>query len=161
MTLVAQLETSSLPQGETIGDSLSTLSPKGESEGAFSQFTVGAFCGEECRGVGRWVGDKLFITVHGTIGQDETITFRAYEPTTGEVMTVDETVTFNGQCLGSLGSPMALHVGGTATIISGQWHEDGTARVYSSSGRLLNQPRQGVNIIVRPNGTVKKELRTK
>lgn len=82
-------------------------------EGAY---TVGAFCGEECRGIGKYVGDVLFLTVHGTIATDRTVTFKAWENATGNELPVNETIKFKGQQEGSYQSPMALHANGTTDI---------------------------------------------
>jgi hypothetical protein len=116
---------------------------------------VAAFCGEECRGVGRWVGDKLFITVHGTSGLNESISFQAYDSSTGEVLPIVETITFQGQSLGSLGSPMLLHVQ-EANGIEEQRSATAANRYYAPNGRELQRPQRGVNIIVAGDGSTKK-----
>ena len=103
-----------------------------------SAYAVGAFCGEECRGVGRWVNGRLFITVHGTCGEGETIAFRAFDPTTGEVLPVSETFVFQGQCLGSLGSPVQLHLAAEATGIGSHNVSSPTdSDVYTLDSRLV------------------------
>lgn len=120
-------------------------------------YSVGVFCGDECRGVGQQVGDKLFITVHGTVADKEDIVFRAYEHATGETLPISETITFLGQMLGDLTSPMELHVQSGATGISDipALPEDARA-IYSPAGKRLRHLQQGVNIIVNADGTTQK-----
>ena len=70
------------------------------------QVTVGAFCGDECRGIGRWVNDKLFIGVQGSASSDEVISFRCYDSTTDNIVPVAETILFDGDSHGSLAAPI-------------------------------------------------------
>ena len=42
-------------------------------------FTVGAFVGDECRGVGQYVGDKLYMTIYGDVNSSEKISFKAMD----------------------------------------------------------------------------------
>jgi hypothetical protein len=121
--------------------------------------TLAAFCGDECRGIGKWVGDKLFITVHGTCGQGETITFQAYDSTTDETLSVSETITFEGQSLGSLDTPMLLHIGNTVTGISDipASSVNGT-KTYDLQGRSTFRHNRGMTIVVELDGTVKKRI---
>lgn len=79
-------------------------------------YTVGAFCGNECRGVGKYVDNKLFMTIHGTITDGETINFKAYENATGQEYDISESIVFNGQQEGSFTSPVALHISGATGI---------------------------------------------
>lgn len=79
-------------------------------------YTVGAFCGDECRGVGKYVNDILFLTIHGTISKDQNVTFKAWENATGNEYTIKETIKFQGQQAGSYQSPMALNTVGTTEI---------------------------------------------
>jgi hypothetical protein len=81
-------------------------------EGAY---TVGAFCGNECRGVSKYVGDVLFLTVHGSVPNDQTVTFKAYENATGQEYDVSESIVFNGQQEGSYSTPFTLHVNSDIT----------------------------------------------
>ena len=119
-------------------------------------YTVGAFCGNECRGVGRYVDNKLFLAIHGTITDNEKITFKAYENATGEEYDVIESVSFNGQQEGKFNSPFALHVSGVTGIeevpsekfsiyprplrsrlyVSGNTEKIKAIRILSSSGNV-------------------------
>ncbi|MBO4719408.1 MAG: T9SS type A sorting domain-containing protein [Prevotella sp.] len=79
-------------------------------------YTVGAFCGNECRGVGKYVDNKLFMTIHGTVDKSETINFKAYENATGQEYNISESIAFNGQQEGNFISPIALHISGATGI---------------------------------------------
>ena len=86
-------------------------------------FLVGAFCGTECRGVGRYVSGRLMMSVYGEGG--EIIHFRALNNETEQMMDVLETVPFSQNLLGSIKLPFALHLNGTFTDIknqSNQWN---------------------------------------
>lgn len=89
-----------------------------ESQIIEGSFTVGAFVDNECRGIGKFVDGKLFMTVHGTINDDQVIAFRAYENVTGQEYSIGETIQFNGQHEGSVNAPVALHINVTTGIVS-------------------------------------------
>lgn len=94
-------------------------------EGAY---TVGAFCGNECRGIGRYADGKLFIAIHGTNANGENISFKAYENATGTEYNVNESIVFNGQQEGTFAMPYRLTVNSDATGIDGL--ETGKFTVY-------------------------------
>ena len=102
------------------------------------QVTVGAFCGDECRGIGRWVNDKLFIGVQGSAGSDEVISFRCYDSTTDDIVPVAETILFDGDSHGSLAAPIRLTLQGIATGIDAN-SVSGTFDVYSTNGMLVRR----------------------
>lgn len=77
-------------------------------------YTVGAFVGDECRGIGQYVEDFLFITVYGETG-GEKITFKALDPLSGNLWTIKETLQFGETSSGSLSAPFELHLSGIAT----------------------------------------------
>lgn len=81
-------------------------------------YSVGAFVGNECRGLGRYIDGLLHMTIHGDLLSNETVAFKAYENATGKEFSVEETLPFNGEHLGSMKSPYALHIG-TGTGIQG------------------------------------------
>lgn len=76
-------------------------------------YTIGAFCGDECRGVGEYVGDKLFITIHGNC--EDVISFKAIENAMGEEYVISE-VTHMAENLGTMQSPYLLHIEKTTDI---------------------------------------------
>ena len=73
-------------------------------------YSVGAFCGNECRGIGKYVDDVLFLTIHGSLSDIQDITFKAYENATGQEYSIVETVPFNGQQLGTYKNPFTMHL---------------------------------------------------
>lgn len=73
-------------------------------------FTVGAFCGNECRGIGKYVDDMLFLTVHGSLSDASKISFKVYENATGQEFGVVETVQFDGEQQGTYKNPFVMHV---------------------------------------------------
>lgn len=79
-------------------------------------YTVAAFCGTECRGVGQYVKGVLFLSVYGD--GNENITFYASDNTTDEVYDITEQMPFAADRVGSYNAPFALHVGGKATEIA-------------------------------------------
>lgn len=124
-------------------------------------YSIGAFCDGECRGVGKVVGDKVFITIHGIASEGEAIEFRAYEHDSGQTLPVDETIVFQGQCLGSLPTPMPLHTQSVVSVIADTQQPQGSKRIYTTDGKRLEQPQKGVNIVVDADGTVKKTIVSK
>lgn len=75
-------------------------------------YTIGAFVGEECRGIGQYVEDKLFMTIYGDVEQQETITFKAFDNATMEECAVTESIEFGNAMVGSMASPFTLTVNG-------------------------------------------------
>lgn len=119
---------------------------------------IGAFVGGECRGVGRWVEGKLFLTIHGTIGKGETITLQACDMQAGAIYPVTETFDFDGRYLGPIYNPIILHVGQEATSVTTLHGIDNSnvQRIFDLSGRQRRQMEQGVNIVKTVDGTVRK-----
>lgn len=78
-------------------------------------YSIGAFSGNECRGVGVYAEGYLFITVYGGT-KGENISFKAFENATGKELAVKETVRFGDATIGSLGQPFALHVTNSSSV---------------------------------------------
>ncbi|MDR0505837.1 MAG: T9SS type A sorting domain-containing protein, partial [Dysgonamonadaceae bacterium] len=74
-------------------------------------YTVGAFQGNECRGIGKYANGRLFITVHGEIA-GETVTFKAYENATGKEYGIEETLPFADALKGTFAQPVTLSIKG-------------------------------------------------
>ena len=83
---------------------------------AADEYAVGAFCGTECRGIGRYVDGKLMMNIYGEAG--ETITFKAMEEASEQLYGIRETAVFEETLLGSLNRPYTLNLGDTETGIS-------------------------------------------
>lgn len=78
-------------------------------------YTIGAFCGDECRGISQYVDDRLFITVHGQTSDDK-ITFKAFENATGNEFAVQETVSYGENNVGTYKMPKLLNVSDATSI---------------------------------------------
>ena len=108
-------------------------------------YLIGAFVGDECRGMGSWaVRDLMFINVAGVAG--ETVTFRLYNKFTGEFSPIGEAVTYAGRA-GSMKAPVRL-TAPAATGVRGMKvadAEDGT--IYNLAGQKLTAPRKGIHIV--------------
>ncbi len=79
-------------------------------------YSVGAFVGNECRGMGTYVDGLLYITIHGTVAYNETITFKAYENATARELSINETLSLDGVHTGTPSSPYLLHLSSTTAI---------------------------------------------
>ena len=87
-----------------------------ESDMLLSSHVVGAFCGDECRGIGVQIGDLVFLIVHGTLGSGERIGFRLYDVETDEEQPLAETLTLDVNCLGTPRQPLSLHLDGITNV---------------------------------------------
>ena len=82
-------------------------------EGAY---TVAAFSGSECRGIGQYIDGIIYMTIHGSIDNAETLSFKAYDNATGNELEITETIKMNGQHEGTISSPKILNAKGTTGI---------------------------------------------
>ena len=81
-----------------------------------TDYSVGAFTEDgECRGVGKYVGDRLYLTIYGD--RLENIFLKAANPETGVISDVNEHFFFNTNVQGTRKSPIQLTLG-TATDIT-------------------------------------------
>lgn len=112
-----------------------------EGEDDAENCSVGAFVGDECRGEGKMIGGKFFITVHGKTG--ETVSFRLYNEMTDTFAEVGTTLKF-GQMAGSLKAPVTLDVP-EATAIQGI-QQSQSQKAYDLSGRQARDGQRGVFI---------------
>lgn len=120
-------------------------------------YSIGAFVGDECRGEGRIVDGKAFITIHTDGGEE--VNFRLYNKVLDRYFTVGEVVAAQTR-LGSLKAPVKLHFApGVATGVAGV-NVQGTTQtgVYDLSGRRVSANQRGVHIQRMADGTVRKLL---
>ena len=80
-------------------------------------YSVGAFVGSDCRGIGTYIDGLLYLTIHGTISNNETISFKAFENATKKELNIIESLDLNGMQTGSVSSPYRLHCSSTETGI--------------------------------------------
>ncbi|MCR5818846.1 MAG: hypothetical protein K6F89_07110 [Prevotella sp.] len=100
------------------------------------QYTIGAFVDGECRGEGKIVDGKFFITIHGN--NDEQVSFLLHNEMTDEFFELTETVKYQ-QMLGTVSSPIALTIDNAVTGIS-RVERNGLSKVesYDLIGRKNN-----------------------
>lgn len=80
-------------------------------------YSVAAFSDEdECRGIGKYIDGKLFITIYGE--GNETIHFRAVDDATGLLHEVNEQFNFTPDIRGSRRAPLPLTIGAATDIAS-------------------------------------------
>ena len=124
-------------------------------------YHVGAFCGDECRGVGVLEGGLLFMNIHGEVGQDQLV-FRLLDAQ-GEVYCSSGCVLFQSERqLGTVQKPYPLWFATQDVIDEIKPAVAYTGKIkavqyYNLSGQLISQPSQGVCIrkIIYEDGSVK------
>lgn len=68
------------------------------------EFSIGAFCGSECRGIGEYVDGYLFLSVHGNPGDEISFRILGTEEDAQELV-LDQTLQFTENPVGSLNYP--------------------------------------------------------
>ncbi len=76
-------------------------------------YSVGAFCGTECRGIGTYVDGKLMMNIYGEGGEE--ISFVAVDNATETTYAIRESEPFAETLLGSIRMPYSLTIGGDGT----------------------------------------------
>lgn len=120
-------------------------------------YTIGAFVGNECRGEGKAIDGRLFITIHGNLG--EKVNFVARNKATNECFTVEENVVLQ-QNLGSIHHPFLLNLGNQTTGIEAVNPNLSTrqSRSWNLQGVEipLGMPQKGVRLMRHSDGTTLK-----
>lgn len=91
---------------------------------------VGAFCGDECRGIGRYVNGRMMMNVYGD--KNEGITFLVMGNDSERIFDVVENVPFAETLLGTVNQPYPLHISGGTGVLNAQ----GDWRVQVEDGNL-------------------------
>lgn len=97
------VDASAYPDNMTI---VAELYSKDDVKQIDGTYTVGAFCGDECRGIGQYENGLLFITVHGNY--NNSIKFKAIENATDTDTQIKESLTFTDTPIGTVSSPYRL-----------------------------------------------------
>ena len=123
-----------------------------------TNYDIAAFCGDECRGVGKVVEDVIMMNVCGEA--NEVITFKALDRQTGIMMDIEESVPFTGDVLGAYTEPFRLNLGGEKStgieiVDSSPLAVDDDA-IYNVSGLRIGTLQKGVNIIRMKDSKMKK-----
>ena len=79
-----------------------------------AEYTLAAFVGDECRGIGKNVGDLCFMTIYGQ-PSDELINFRVLEKESTKICSVVETVLYSNNLIGTIVQPKKLKIGAEIT----------------------------------------------
>lgn len=124
-------------------------------------YTIGAFVGDECRGISQYVDDRLFITIHGQ-ASDGKVSFKAYENVTGNELAVQEAVSYREDNVGTYTKPKLLNVADATGIdavetdnfniypnpvrntlyINGNVKDIKSVRIIALSGAIINADTQ-------------------
>ncbi len=109
---------------------------------------LGAFCGEECRGVAKLDDDLLYMNVHGEGGEE--IQFRLLDSEGNQYAIREKETMVNLQSLGSPVAPYLLHVGrhdieDVIRDVMASHTRVVSVQYYNLSGQRIAQP-QGVCI---------------
>lgn len=109
------------------------------------RYSVYAFVGDECRGEGKAVNGRYFITAYGK--QGEYVTLCVIDNETGEMQTANS-LQF-AQAAGSLKTPVKLNVNvsGIENIIVDADQLDDNAVIYDLQGRRLGKGAKGLLIV--------------
>ena len=94
---------------------------------------VYAFVDNECRGVGRIINGKYFITVYGDVAA--TVKFLVKNLCTGKEYEAEGTLTFCEDVVGSVKEPMVLTM--TPTAIRRIFDDSRKYKVYSVEGVMV------------------------
>ena len=96
------------------------------------EYTVAAFCGDECRGIGAVVDGLVMINVHGNEG--DVISFRLIGDDRRE-MVAASTVVFEERPEGSLAAPFSISLNGAVSV--GEISADSFDVVYSDGSFIV------------------------
>ncbi len=102
-------------------------------------YTVGAFAGEECRGIASCINGVLFLTIHGGTTDDERIQLRAVDNATGETFNICEDFTFSSDAQGTLHNRVRLTLS-VPTGISNASSDAASKDIYSVNGVKVKEP---------------------
>lgn len=113
---------------------------------ASSRYSVGAFVGDECRGMGQFVNDEvMFINVAGTMG--EKVNFRLYDSETGCYSNIIEGMSHTMK-KGSISSPVTLTPEATITgIMNVESSMQDSIKAFNVQGQQVNGDAKGIVII--------------
>ena len=112
-------------------------------EADLNDYDVAAFCGDECRGVGKVVKDVVMMNVCG-VGE-ETITFKAIDRKSGIVLDIKESVSFSADVLGVYTEPFRLTIDEeSVTGIANIQSDTDTEAIYNVAGQRLTPDKQAL-----------------
>ena len=83
-----------------------TIIAKGAKDLDESRYSIGAFVDNECRGEGKIIEGKFFITVHGESG--ESVSFKIFDEISGEYIALPDRVEFT-EMAGTFNMPVKFN----------------------------------------------------
>lgn len=95
------------------------------------EFEIGAFCGDECRGIGVCVEGWTMISVFGNPGDE--ITFRVFSTDSHNEYALPQTLKFTEAPVGSLKSPIVFNTSATSAI---ETVDNGSVKVIVENGNI-------------------------
>lgn len=102
-------------------------------------FAIGAFCGDECRGVAELIDGRYYLTVYGN--DEDAITLKAVKAHTLELLDISETFQLTQEAYGSRVSPLRLSTDFptvvTVTNITREYGEQNPELAYTIDGAAL------------------------
>ena len=117
-----------------------------------ADYTIGAFVGDECRGEGKFVNGRAYITAAGEAG--EVVTLRLYNTWTGEYIEVEGAVEFTDMA-GSVKAPVCFKAGAVTGIenaatnaLTIQGHvatAEGTIQILDVQGKVIAEGYQRID----------------
>ena len=120
----------------------------GDGKGSMDDYVVHAFVGDECRGTGRVISGRYFITIYGDA--PESVKFLLRNNRTGEVCYAGVTLTFHENVIGSMKKPYLLTL--TPTGISNVIASPKGYKVYSIEGILIGDDVSAESLKQLPKG---------
>lgn len=110
---------------------------------ADGEFEIGAFCGDECRGIGVCVEGWTMISVFGNPGDE--ISFRILSTDSHSEHALPQTLTFTESPVGSLKSPFVFNASATSAI---ETVDNGAIKVIVENGNIeISGDTQSVELV--------------
>ena len=134
-----------------------TIIARSDEELDADRYSIGAFVAGECRGEGKIIDGRIFITVHGENG--EKVNFKLHDNLTGEYRDLAERVDF-ANMRGTFKSPMHLDTDGSAGIqdVISDSEIDPEAEIYTISGQRVNSQNLAKGIYIVRTKTATRKL---
>ena len=109
-------------------------------------YYIGAFVGDECRGIGKYVDGILLMSVYGDNAVP--VRFVAVNAENGWVYNIYETIDFKADMIGTVTLPYAFHLGDVTGIIALDSNAMDADGIYNVAGqRMRSLDREGVYIV--------------
>ncbi|MCR5818845.1 MAG: hypothetical protein K6F89_07105 [Prevotella sp.] len=128
-----------------------------DAEELSSEWSIGVFAGNECRGEGHFIDGQFFITVHADRGEQVNMKLR-HEPT-GRTFEIAETLTAGQMRIGSISQPVMLHADKSLLGIDETRTVAKNAACYDMTGRKIVGKGRGIILLRQADGKVVKKIK--